>query len=359
MKKGQELMEPTVSLMTTKATRLAVFALSLTAVSSMPAIAFSTDARNENASANVRGGGASHPAAKPSTPARSNNMSRPAQSSARPSAAPSSSGRASASSSSGRATTASHSAASRPASAHAATGTRPNSARPNTAKASNARPQAGHANAAHDDHRNVARGADHGRSDRGGHADARNDHRDARGDHRDARGDHRDARNDHRDARGGDRHDFRNASYSHATNLRGGREIPGDRFHASFGSEHPFHIGHPVMIGGQASFSFGGFWFGIVDPWPAAWLYTDPVYVDLVDGGYVLVNELHPGVEVAVSAGDPAPATCPAADAPAAAPAPVATAPVATVRPVVVAYTPFYTYFTWHYWGPYWHHYWR
>jgi len=113
------------------------------------------------------------------------------------------------------------------------------------------------------------------------------------------------------------------------------------------------------MIGGQASFQFGGFWFGMVDPWPAAWLYTDPVYVDVVNGGYVLVNVAHPDVQVALSAGDPAPATCTEA-APDPAPAP---APVAVVRPVVpvtVAYTaPVYSYFTWHYWRPYWHHYWR
>jgi len=67
------------------------------------------------------------------------------------------------------------------------------------------------------------------------------------------------------------------------------------------------------MIGGQASFQFGGLWFGIVDPWPAAWLYTDAVYVDFIAGGYVLVNVVHPGIQIAVAVGDPvpAPAVCP------------------------------------------------
>ncbi|MGD1090618.1 MAG: hypothetical protein ABSB35_01360 [Bryobacteraceae bacterium] len=108
------------------------------------------------------------------------------------------------------------------------------------------------------------------------------------------------------------------------------------------------------MIGGQASFQFGGFWFGFADPWPDGWLYTDPVYVDYVDGGYVLVNTAHPEVEVALSAGD-AVTNC-TTDTPAPA------APVATVAPVTVAYVapvPVYSYFTWHYWGPRWHHYWR
>jgi hypothetical protein len=99
----------------------------------------------------------------------------------------------------------------------------------------------------------------------------------------------------------------RNASYNsrgQADPLHGGRHIPDAHFRASFGRGHDFHIGHPIMIGGQASFQFGGFWFGIVDPWPTAWLYSDPVYVDFIDGGYFLVDVAHPGVQVAVSVGD-------------------------------------------------------
>jgi hypothetical protein len=95
--------------------------------------------------------------------------------------------------------------------------------------------------------------------------------------------------------------------------LHGGRQISDARFRSSFGSAHQFHVGHPIMIGGQASFQFGGLWFGIVDPWPAAWLYTDAVYVDFIAGGYVLVNVVHPGIQIAVAVGDPvpAPAVCP------------------------------------------------
>jgi hypothetical protein len=85
------------------------------------------------------------------------------------------------------------------------------------------------------------------------------------------------------------------------------------------------------MIGGQASFQFGGYWFGIADPWPAAWLYTDTVYVDFIGGEYVLVNVMHPGVYVAVSAGDPV-TSCVAATEPV---APVAVAAVVPPVPII------------------------
>jgi hypothetical protein len=116
------------------------------------------------------------------------------------------------------------------------------------------------------------------------------------------------------------------------------------------------------MIGGQASFQFGGFWFGIVDPWPAAWLYTDAVFVDLVEGEYVLVNVAHPEVTIAVSAGDPAPTTCNAETAapvePVVAAAPIVAAPVVAapvvsapivVSPVIAIAVPV-PYLAWHYW---------
>jgi len=105
------------------------------------------------------------------------------------------------------------------------------------------------------------------------------------------------------------------------------------------------------MIGGQASFQFGGLWFGIVDPWPAAWLYTDAVFVDFVNEEYVLVNVAHPEVTIAVSAGDAVPATC---TAEAAVPvAPVVAAPV-VAAPVIAVAVPAYPYLTWHYWRHYW-----
>ena len=108
------------------------------------------------------------------------------------------------------------------------------------------------------------------------------------------------------------------------------------------------------MIGGQASFQFGGLWFGIVDPWPAAWLYTDAVYVDVVDGGYVLVNVAHPEVTVAVSAGDPAPTSCATDTVATPVATPVVAAPVVVAPAPVVAVAVPYPFLTWHYWRHYW-----
>lgn len=308
-------MKSTARLMKPQATRLATFAIALTGALGTSMTAKSVDSRTENASDKF----ASH-----SAPARSGSSSasahssaaRPAQSSARAGSA----GRPS--QTSNRATAAPRSAAPRSAATNRSAAARPNSAR--TASAAHANPARSNSQRAN--------------ADRGREANHREENRSV------ARGGER--------GRAGESHDFRNASYSHGENLHGGRQIPADRFHASFGRDHQFHIGHPVMIGGQSSFQFGGFWFGIVDPWPVGWLYTDPVYVDYVDGGYALVNVVHPGVEVAVSAGDPAPANCPAADPDTTAPV----APAAPVRTATVAYVPvpFYTYFTWHYWRHYW-----
>jgi hypothetical protein len=76
--------------------------------------------------------------------------------------------------------------------------------------------------------------------------------------------------------------------------------IPDEKFHASFGRQHTFVVNRPVIVEGQPRFQYSGYWFEIVDPWPAEWLYTDDVYVDYIDGEYFLFDLLHPGVRVAV-----------------------------------------------------------
>ena len=312
-------MKSTATLMMSQATRLAAFALALTVVLGIPVTAKSVDSRNDNASNSaVNRSAPARPAAKPSAPARTN-TARPTQAAARAAAARPAASRPAAAN---RPATANRTAAARPAAAQHANTARP-AERTNTAHAGNSRPAERRPEAGRDAHGAVAHN--------GGPAG-------------------------HGDAHGGGQ--FRNASYNHGGgNLHGGGHIPDDRFRSRFGHDHQFHIGHPTMIGGQASFQFGGFWFGFADPWPAAWLYTDPVYVDYVDGGYVLVNVAHPGVEVALSAGD-AVTNCTtdtsAPDAPVAAVAPAPAVTVAYVAPV-----PVYSYLTWHYWGPRWHHYWR
>jgi hypothetical protein len=79
----------------------------------------------------------------------------------------------------------------------------------------------------------------------------------------------------------------------------GGRgRIPDDRFKAHFGREHHFHVGHPEVVGGRPQFSYGGYSFIIVQPWPSDWGYDDDVYV-IDDGGvYYLCDVAHPGVQL-------------------------------------------------------------
>ena len=77
--------------------------------------------------------------------------------------------------------------------------------------------------------------------------------------------------------------------------------IPDDRFRASFGREHTFHVNRSELVGESRRFQYGGFWFAMVDPWPAGWLYTDNVYVDYRNGGYFLCDPVHPGVYLSIN----------------------------------------------------------
>jgi hypothetical protein len=60
-----------------------------------------------------------------------------------------------------------------------------------------------------------------------------------------------------------------------------------------------------TVVGGYPRFQYQGFWFTVVDPWPATWgdgwYYQDNVYIAYTDGGYYLVNPSYPGVELAVN----------------------------------------------------------
>lgn len=76
--------------------------------------------------------------------------------------------------------------------------------------------------------------------------------------------------------------------------------IPDDKFRASFGRQHTFAIKSPVVVEGQPRFQYSGYWFEIVDAWPAGWAYTDDCYIEYVDGDYFLFDMLHPGVRIAL-----------------------------------------------------------
>ena len=78
-----------------------------------------------------------------------------------------------------------------------------------------------------------------------------------------------------------------------------GRRIPEEKFRASFGSEHHFHVQR-----GSNRFNYGGFWFNYSQPWPGDWDYNDDVYIEDVDGEYYLINPRHPGVRLIVIVGD-------------------------------------------------------
>jgi DNA mismatch repair ATPase MutL len=78
--------------------------------------------------------------------------------------------------------------------------------------------------------------------------------------------------------------------------------IPDDRFRASFGREHSFHVNRSDFEGSRR-FQYGGYWFNVLAPWPAGWLYTDNVYVDYINGGYFLCDPVHPGVYISINIG--------------------------------------------------------
>jgi len=88
----------------------------------------------------------------------------------------------------------------------------------------------------------------------------------------------------------------------HAARASGqrGQKIPDDKFRSNFGRQHTFRVQKPVVVEGQPRFQYGGYWFVMVDAWPAGWDYSDEVYVDYIDGEYVLIDLLHPGVQIAV-----------------------------------------------------------
>jgi hypothetical protein len=79
--------------------------------------------------------------------------------------------------------------------------------------------------------------------------------------------------------------------------------IPDDRFRASFGRGHTFHVNRAEFVGGSRRFQYGGYWFAMTNPWPVGWLYTDSVYVDYMNGGYFLCDPVHPGVYLAIDIG--------------------------------------------------------
>ena len=80
---------------------------------------------------------------------------------------------------------------------------------------------------------------------------------------------------------------------------RGG-SIPADRFKASFGQQHTFHVSQ-ADYSRDRRFQYGGYSFGFVDAWPSNWLYTQDVYVIEIDGVYYLCNATYPGLNITLN----------------------------------------------------------
>jgi hypothetical protein len=70
-------------------------------------------------------------------------------------------------------------------------------------------------------------------------------------------------------------------------------------YRASFGSDHHFHVNQGEF--NHHRFSWGGYSFGFIDPWPVGWFYTDYVYVVYDDGGYYMCDAVHPGIRLSIN----------------------------------------------------------
>jgi len=79
---------------------------------------------------------------------------------------------------------------------------------------------------------------------------------------------------------------------------------PDAQFKAKMGHQHSFTVNRVVtqttIVPNQTQFVYGGYTFVFLDPWPAAWLFTDDCYIDYVDDQYFLFNPLHPEIRVSL-----------------------------------------------------------
>lgn len=72
------------------------------------------------------------------------------------------------------------------------------------------------------------------------------------------------------------------------------RTISQTEFHAHFGREHHFRVGH---VDNQR-FAYGGYSFEYTEAWPGGWGYNDDFYIDYIDGQYYLIDLNHPGARI-------------------------------------------------------------
>ena len=96
--------------------------------------------------------------------------------------------------------------------------------------------------------------------------------------------------------------DQQSAQHSQSDNGHGGGShgrISDEHYRASFGSGHNFHVNRGDYD--HHRFSYGGYSFGFIDPWPDSWYYTDNVYVVYEGGGYYMYDAIHPGMRISIN----------------------------------------------------------
>ena len=86
-----------------------------------------------------------------------------------------------------------------------------------------------------------------------------------------------------------------------------GYQVPENSYREYFGPDHGFRMSsYPVsMVGGYPRFQYGGFSFGVVDPWPEYWsdnwYDNDDMYIDNAGDGYYLYNRRYPHDRIAMT----------------------------------------------------------
>lgn len=77
-----------------------------------------------------------------------------------------------------------------------------------------------------------------------------------------------------------------------------GQRIPPEKFHASFGREHHFRVARGG--GDDRRFQYAGYWFEVVEVWPAGWSFADDCYIEEDGDDYYLVDIVHPEIRLLV-----------------------------------------------------------
>jgi hypothetical protein len=76
-----------------------------------------------------------------------------------------------------------------------------------------------------------------------------------------------------------------------------GQRIPPEKFRTSFGREHHFRV---ARRGEDRRFQYGGYWFEVVEAWPARWSFDDDCYIEEDGDDYYLVDIVQPEIRVLV-----------------------------------------------------------